>query len=273
MNNYFNKYIYLALFAVLLSSCSKYEKLLKSNDYEKKFQAAIKYYEDRNYAKAYPLLEEMVGLYRGTEKAEKVYYYYSYCNYYMGDYVFAAYHFKNFYKTYPSSKYAEECLYMNAYCYYLESPEPTLDQTNTMMAINELQLFTDKFPESTKRVADANELIDKLRYKIEYKAYLNAKLYFKTMNYKATIVSVENMIKDFPGSKFTEELLFLSLKSAYLYAINSIEKKQEERLKFTLESYYNFIDKFPNSAYVKEAQSIYDGTIKHSKALNFNINL
>lgn len=254
-----------------VTSCSKYEKLLKSTDYEKKFEAAVKYYEDKNFSKAYPLLEEMLGLYRGTEKAEKVYYYYAYCNYYMGDYVFAAYHFKNFYKTYPLSKYAEECLYMNAYCYYLESSDPTLDQTNTIAAINELQLFIDRFPESTKRVADANELIDKLRYKLEYKAYLNAKTYFKTMHYKAAYVSIQNVLKDYPGSKFTEELLFLSLKSHYLYATNSIEKKKEERLRATVEAYYAFIDKFPNSQYNKDAQDIYDSTLKQLKALNINL--
>jgi outer membrane protein assembly factor BamD len=254
-----------------ITSCSKYEKLLKSNDYEKKFEAAIKYYEDKNFSKAYPLLEEMLGLYRGTEKAEKIYYYYAFCNYYMGDYVFAAYHFKNFYKTYPLSKYAEECLYMNAYCYYLESSDPTLDQTNTIAAINELQLFIDRFPESTKRVADANELIDKLRFKLEYKAYLIAKTYFKTMQYKAAYVTIQNILKDYPGSKFTEELLFLSLKSHYLYATNSIESKKEERLRATVEAYYLFIDKFPNSNFKKDAQEIYDSTIKQLKALNINL--
>lgn len=263
--------ILLTSFIGLLTSCSKYEKLLKSTDYEKKFEAAVKYYEEKNFSKAYPLLEEMLGLYRGTEKAEKIYYYYAYCNYYMGDYVFAAYHFKNFYKTYPLSQYAEECLFMNAYCYYLESSEPTLDQTNTIAAINELQLFIDRFPESTKRVADANELIDKLRFKLEYKAYLNAKTYFKTMQYKAAYVSMQNVIKDFPGSKFTEELLFLSLKSLYLYASNSVEKKKEERLRATLEAYYTFIDKYAKSPFSKEAHEIYDSTIKQLKALNINL--
>lgn len=261
------------LFSLLgiISSCSKYEKLLKSTDYEKKLEAAIKYYEDKNFSKAYPLLEEILGLYRGTEKAEKVYYYYAYCNYYLGDYVFAAYHFKNFYKTYPLSQYAEECLFMNAYCYYLESSDPTLDQTNTIAAINELQLFIDRFPESTKRVADANELIDKLRFKLEYKAYLNAKTYFKTMHYKAAYVSIQNVLKDYPGSKFTEELLFLSLKSHFLYASNSIESKKEERLRATVEAFYKFIDKYPNSQYSKEAQDIYDNTLKQLKALNINL--
>lgn len=264
-------HIVFVLFLTLLFSCSNYEKLLKSTDYEKKFEAAIKYYEEKNFTKAYPLLEEMLGLYRGTEKAEKVYYYYAYCNYYMGDYVFAAYHFKNFYKTYPLSKYAEECLFMNAYCYYLESSEPTLDQTNTIAAINELQLFIDRFPESSKRVADANELIDKLRFKLEYKAYLNAKTYYKTMQYKAAYVTIQNVLKDYPGSKFTEELLFLSLKSHYLYATNSVENKKEERLKATLEAYYAFIDKYPKSQYSKEAQDIYDNTIKQLKDLNINL--
>lgn len=244
-----------------LSSCSKYEKLLKSSDYEAKYQAAVKYYEEENYNKAYPLLEELVSLFRGTERAEKIYYYYAYTNYYMDDLIMAGYHFKNFVKTYPSSPFAEECMYMNAYCHYLMSPQASLDQTSTLSAINEFQLFVNRYPES-KKVAEANEMIDKLRFKLELKAYEIAKQYYHTENYQSAVVAINNLLKDFPGTKFAEELSFLKIKAQYLYAINSIEAKKQDRLKTTLESYYTFIDKFAQSDYVKEAESIYSNTSK-----------
>jgi outer membrane protein assembly factor BamD len=240
---------------ITLASCNKYNQLLKSTDYEKKYEAAIKYYEEKNYLKAYPLLEEMVTVTRGSEKAEKVYYYYASCNFYLEDYELAGFHFKNFVKTYPGSKYAEEAMFLSAYTFYLTSSEPSLDQTYTYKAITELQLFINKYP-GTEKAEEATKLIDTLREKLEVKTYNICKQYFKTENYKSTIVCVENALRDFPGSKFNEELSFLSVKANYLYAIHSVETKKPERLKSTLDAAKSFIMLYPESEFKKEAQQI-----------------
>jgi outer membrane protein assembly factor BamD len=247
--------------SMLLSSCSEYNKLLKSTDYDKKYEMAMKYYEEENYFKAYPLLEELATLYRGTDKAEKIYFYYAYCNYHMEDFDLAAFHFKNFVKNYPTSVHAEEALYMNAYTYYLTSPEPSLDQSNTVKAISELQLFINKYPSSQKAI-EATSFIDKLRHKLETKAFNNCMQYYRTQNYKAAIVAAENAIKEFPTSQYNEELLFITLKSSYLYALNSIEAKKQTRLKETIEHYKNFIEQYPESSHRKEADVIRENTNK-----------
>ena len=75
---------------------------------------------------------------------------------------------------------------MTAYCYYLDSPDLTLDQASTYKAIENLQLFINLYPKS-ERVNECNQLIDKLRNKLETKSFLNAKLYFKIGDYKAAI--------------------------------------------------------------------------------------
>ena len=54
----------------------------------------------------------------------------------------AAYQFNNFVSSYPNSKYAEEMQFMYAFCYYKDSPTPSLDQTNTLDAIEKFQLFS-----------------------------------------------------------------------------------------------------------------------------------
>jgi len=252
--------VLLFLISVLLfSACNQYEKLLKSSDYEKKYTKAIEYYEAKNYTKAYPLLEELVGIYRGTGKAEKIYYLYANCNYKMEDYIFAGFHFKNFAKQYPSSEYAEECLYLSAYCHYLQSPNPSLDQTETQQAIDEFQVFANRYPEST-RLNEANEMIDKLRFKLETKAYQMCKQYYLTEDYKSSIIAIKNTLKDYPGTKYTEELNFLIVKSNFNFAINSVESKKKTRLNDTLESYYKFIDKYPQSKYIRDAEKIYEST-------------
>ena len=46
----------------LLFSCSEYRKVLKSEGYEKKLEAAMKYYEDEEYFKASTLFKDIKPL-------------------------------------------------------------------------------------------------------------------------------------------------------------------------------------------------------------------
>jgi len=112
MVKHFYKGFVLLIICGCFLSCSKYQKILKSDDLGYKYDSAIKYYDDQEYFKALTLFEELIGLYRGLDKAEEIYYYYAYCNYYMEEYIMAAYYFKNFIKTYPSSSHAEECTFL-----------------------------------------------------------------------------------------------------------------------------------------------------------------
>jgi len=276
MTNRILKLLFVALLLLTGISCSQYQKVLKSDDLEFKYEQATKYYEDGEYFKARSLYEELIGLYRGLGKAEEIYYYYAYCHYYLEDYVMAAFYLKNFIRTYPNSEHAEESMFTSAYCYYLNSPGPSLEQTSTLRAIDELQLFANRYPKSP-RVAECNDLIDVLRDKLETKAYRNALLYFNLREYKASIVSFGNVIKDFPDTKYKEESLFYILKSNYLLAINSIESKKIERFKATIVAYNVFESYRPavaelgqegdgtgaNRSLAKEAESILKNTKKH----------
>ncbi len=244
------------LIAVVSASCSKYQKLLKSSDMDLKYTEAIKYYEDEKYEKAMALFEELIPLFRGTDRAEKVYYCYTYCNYQLNHLYAAAYHFKKFAVTYPLSEHAEQCLFMYAYSNYLLSPIPTLDASLTQSGINSLQLFINTYPEH-ELVDSSNVLMDKLRNKLEEKSYLNSKQYYKVFKFKAAIISINNTLLDFPETKYREELTFLTLKSHFLLAENSIKKKKLQRINNTIEAYYNFVDSYKESKYLKEAQTIF----------------
>jgi outer membrane protein assembly factor BamD len=248
-------FISLLLIVIISASCSDYQKVLKSNDYSRKYELAKELYVKKDYQKAYPLLEELVSVKRGTSEAEDIYYYYCYCNYYLDDLISASYHFAQFAKTYPSSARAEEMAYMNAYCYYLGSPVPSLDQSNSYRAIEELQLFINQYPNST-RIEECNVLIDKLRAKLEIKSYETAMLYYKMSDYKAAIIAMQITIKDFPVTKYKEEMLYLICKSNYLLAENSIDSKKYERYKSTIDACFTFIDKFASGKYTREVETI-----------------
>src|SRR6201998_1853550 len=207
---------------------SKFEKLKASNDNAKKYQAAIAYYNKKEYSKALELFETLVQRYRGQAQAEDLYYYYAYTNYRLKDYTSASYHFKQFSDTYPSSQRAEECNFMSAYCYYLDSPIFSLDQENTTKAIDKLQLFINLYPKS-ERVTEASKLIQNLRDKLERKAFENAKLYLTISSYQAAVIDFGNVLRDYPDTKYAEEMEFLTIRAQYQYADHSNVFKQHDR--------------------------------------------
>jgi outer membrane protein assembly factor BamD len=234
---------------------SKFEKLKASNDYAKKYREAIRLYNKRDYSKALELFETLVARYRGQSQAEDLYYYYAYTNYKLRDYTSARYHFKTFAETYPTSSRAEECRFMAAYCYYLDSPIYSLDQTNTQSAIDALQLFINLYPKS-ERVAEASKLIQNLRDKLERKSYENAKLYLTIGDYQAAVISFGNSLRDYPDTKYAEEMEFLTIQAQYLYAKNSREYYQEGRYDQAVSFADQFTDKYPKSTYLPQVATL-----------------
>jgi len=247
--------IFLFIILVTVSSCSKYQKLLKSTDINAKYEAAFKYYDQGDFFRAIQLFDELVTYFRATDKAEKIYYAYAYANFNQGDYVLAGYHFKNFVNTFPSSPKAEECAYMAAYCEYMDSPEYYLDQTSTKDAIASLQLFVNEYPKS-KYVEDCNKYIDELRAKLEEKSFQIGMLYFKTEEYKAAITAFNSTLKEYPDTKYKEEALFYIMKSNYIFANNSVAIKKLERYQASVKAYAVFTSNFPKSKFMREADTI-----------------
>ena len=246
----------LLLVIIAITGCkSKYEKLRASNDTAKKYREAVKFYDKKNYSKALPLFDDLVQKYRGTAEAEDLSYYFAYTHYKLRDYTTARYHFKTFADTYASSPKAEECRFMAAYCFYLESPTFSLDQDNTIKAMDALQLFINLHPKS-ERVPEASKLIANLRAKLETKSYANAKLFLDIGDYKSAVIAFRNSERDFPDTKYAEEMEFLTIKSQALYAGASLEIKKEGRYTEAIQLYNEFAQNYPSSIYLKEAEQI-----------------
>lgn len=227
-----------------------------------KLEKAKAYYNQGDYIKAIPLIEELIGLLKGnSQEVEKLYYFYPYCYYGQRDYEFASFYFKNFIEYYPQSKYAEDAKFMIAYCYYRQTPDEHLDQDNAYKTIENFQLFANAFPQS-ERIERCNELIDKLRAKLELKAFNAAKLYFDMKDYKASIAALNNLSNDFPETERSEEISYLILQSYYQYARKSIETKQIERFNQVTEHYLNYIENYPESTNLRDAEKIYNNTLE-----------
>ncbi|MEC5394661.1 outer membrane protein assembly factor BamD [Bergeyella sp. RCAD1439] len=234
--------IALFLVGILAASCNKaFDDAMKSADKDFILKTANSYFEQKKWTQAISLYERLPKLVAGTDDAKTVIFNTAFANYYDKQYRVAGHHFKNFSVTFPDDPRAEEAAYMSALCYYEGSLDYNLDQSNTELAINELQNFLNKYPNS-ERSKNINTLIEELSYKQEFKAYENARQYFKMAEYKAADVAFENVLEDFPSTKLRFTIYEYILKSKYELAINSLYDKKEDRLESAL-AYAKFIEK------------------------------
>lgn len=242
------------IIALFAGSCNSFSKIQKSTNLEDKYKAAKDYYAKEEYVKAQLLFDELYAVMRNTDKGEDVLYYLAYSNYKMGDYILAGYQFAVFYRTYPLSTRAEECLYLSAVCHYQISPSYSLDQYDTYLAIERFQYFVQMFPNST-RVADCNKQIDILHDKLDKKQFEIARMYLNIGDYKAAIASFEQLLHDAPATKYREESVYLLIKAKYFLALNSIEAKKEQRINDAQAQYNTFVKEYPESEYMDDANS------------------
>ncbi len=251
---------------MVLAGCSEYQKVLKSTDPEYKYTKAKYYFERREYSKTSNILSELMPIYRGTEREEEAMLLLAKSYLEDQNYLMAGHYYTQFSKSFTRSPQLEDAYFYRAYCYYKSSPNPRLDQSETQQGINAFEMFLELFPSSTK-TAEAQQYIDELEDKLVYKSYLNAKLYFDLgnylgNNYQSAVIAAENSLKDYPDTKYREELSFLILKSKFIQAENSVKEKQEDRYRETIDEYYSFVNDFPESKFSKEADRMRDTSEK-----------
>lgn len=239
-----------------LMSCNPYQKLLKSDDVALKYQKAEEYYNKKDHQRALPLLEDLLTYYRGTAQAEKIYFMLADTYFQMGNYMLAAFQFKNFAESYPFSQYTEQAYFNYAYSLYSDSPRKDLDQQSTANAITAFKLFVSKYPESN-RVEEVNKHIDELYAKMEEKAIENAMLYYEIKNYKSAVWALREVLTQYPATKQREKIEYYIIKSSYILAEKSVASKQRERYLNTIQYYNEFRERYPKSAYDNEINRMY----------------
>ena len=242
------------LLSFLVSSCSKFSKIQKSKDYEYQLVKADEYYAKKKYRYAQQLYEALFPVLKGTPKFEELYYKYAYCYYYQGLYRDAENLFRGYLEVFPNSPRSEEVDYMRAYSFYMQSPRLELEQVNTLKAMGMMQTFINTHPGSA-RIADATEIIDKSRAKLEQKDYRSAKLFYDLGHFRAAAISFTNLLNSYADSKAGDEYKLMVVKSYYKFAQLSIPDKQVERYETVITEYEDFADRYPESKLLKEAES------------------
>lgn len=249
------KIIALLLLVALFYSCGEYQKALKTEDVAVKFDLATKLYDSGKYSKAIRLFEQIAPAYRGKPQAEKLFYMFAQSYYKTQQYYLAGYQFESFASGYPKSEKIQEASFLGAKSYSMLSPVYSLDQADTIKAIDKLQTFIDNYP-SSEYLTEANTILKALSEKIEKKVYENAKGYNTISDFKSAIVAFDNFIADYPGTIFKEDALFYKYDSAYQLAINSIPSKMEDRLNVAKAAYSNLIKFDANTKYKNKADEM-----------------
>lgn len=253
------KNLFILAFAVaLLGSCAtEFNRVYKSSDYDYKYEFAKQCFAEGKYSQAITLLQELVTIQKGTDNAQECLYMLAMAEYCDRDYESASATFKKYYSSYPKGVYAEQASYYVGQSLYQSTPEPRLDQTPTVGAINAYQQFLDLFPDSKLRPTAQKRLFE-LQDKLVMKEYLSAKLYYKLggyflncigggSNYEACIITSQNALKTYPYSNMREDFAILIMKSKFELAEQSVEAKRLERYRDAEDECYGFLNEYPDS--------------------------
>ncbi|WP_224744116.1 outer membrane protein assembly factor BamD [Pontibacter aquaedesilientis] len=254
---------------VFATSCSNFQKLLKSNDVDKKYKAALEYYEKGDYYRANQLLEQVMPLMTGREEAEQARFYYANTHYQQREYMLSAFQFRTFYETYPRSEKAEEAMFLQAKSLYNDSPDFEQDQTSTITAMESIQEFLVRYPNS-EYAAEANTMFETLSAKLDQKAFESARLYYKLHYYKSAVVAFTNFLRENPSSPYSEQASYLRIDAQYRFALESVPDKQQERFMEAVDFYQSFIDQYPDSRFLRSAEQVYSSTQSELEKLKKN---
>ncbi len=252
--------------ALILTSCAtEFNQVYKTDDLSYRYEYAKQCFAEGKYERAATLLLDLITLKKGTDESQESLYMLGMAEYMSGDYESASATFKKYFKTYPKGYYAEQASYYTGQALYEGAPEPRLDQTPTIGAINAYQQFMDFFPNSSLREKAQSRLFE-LQDKLVQKELLSAQLYYNLggyfgninsnneSNYIASIITAQNALKQYPYSKWREDFSLLIMKSKYELAENSSEDKRIERYRDAEDECYGFLNEFPESKNAPTAQ-------------------
>lgn len=244
--------------ALLLTGCAnEYNRVYKSPDYAFKYEYAKECFANGKYVRASTLLMDLVTMQKGTDNAQESLYMLAMSEYCSKDYEGAAATFKKYYASYPKGQYAEMAKFYVGQSLYMCTPEPRLDQSQTVSAISAFQEYLDVFPDAQYK-ATAQQRLFELQDKLVQKELYSAQLYYDLgqyfgnctyggNNYEACIITAQNALKDYPYTNLREDFALLVMKSKYELAQQSVEEKKLERFQDAEDECYGFINEYPDS--------------------------
>ena len=254
------------LLVILLSGCAtQFNNVFKSADNSYKYEYAKECFAMGKFSQAVSLLTELVTLQKGRTTAQESLYMLGMAQYGNRDFEAASATFRKYFSSYPKGDFAEQASFYVGQSLFQSMPDPRLDQTATVGAINAYQNFMDFYPDSPLRET-AQQRLFILQDNLVMKEYLSAELYYHLggyfgninanteSNYESCIITAQNALKAYPYTSMREKFSILIMKSKYELANNSSEEKRVERFREAEDECYGFLNEFPESNECKTAE-------------------
>ena len=261
-----NSIIILSMGLLLMTGCThEFSNVLKYNDSSYKYEYAKQCFASGKFSNAALLLQDVVTTMKGRENAQECLYMLGMAQYGNKDYEAASATFRKYFQSYPKGDFAEQASFYTGQSLFQSMPDPRLDQSATIGAINAYQNFMDYFPDSPLR-QKAQERLFILQDNLVLKEYLSAELYYNLggyfgninsnteSNYEACIITAQNALKSYPFSSLREKFSVLIMKSKFELAQNSSEEKRIDRYRDAEDECYGFLNEFPESVECRTAE-------------------
>ncbi|MCB5263129.1 MAG: outer membrane protein assembly factor BamD [Candidatus Cloacimonetes bacterium] len=234
---------FLLLIILVFGACSKNKVEITT---EQKLAMADNYYGNGKYAKAAVLYDEISFERKSAATA--------YATMRLADSYFAMNKFtdarlkyQQFIDGFPDHSNAADAYFRIALCLFEESAKPSLDQTETVEAIEAFGVFLERFPNDS-RYPRALEYVRRAQYKLIEKKYQNGYIYYKMKDYSAALMYFDEVI----ALGNTDAL---DRKSLYYSALLHQHQKNHEAAN---EAFMRLKSRYPGSKEVKKLERRFD---------------
>jgi len=231
----YKRILLLSIISILIISCGS-NRPDKFSSGEERLEYAMKKFNKGDYLDAKKEFRIIVLNNPGSKIVDKAQYYLAECHFKMKEYILASAEFEKLVRMLPNSQYVDDAQYKIGLCNYNLSPKYSLDQSYTKKTIEELQKFTEDYPDSDLK-DEAIELMKKCRYKLARKEFRNAELYRRMRLYQAAAIYYESVVNTYYDTKFAEDAQYYMAESLFL----------DEQYDSAIAEFNKYLEKYPDS--------------------------
>ena len=159
--------------------------------------------------------------------------------------VLAINEFREFLSYYPTHRRADYAQFKLGLAHFRQMRAPQRDQTETREAVKELQVFVERYANSSL-IEEGRAKLRAARDRLSESSYEVAYFYYKQRWYPGAINRFKELIKDDPG--------FTRRDAVYFYYAESLVKSKNGREAEALPLYERLVNEFEKSEYLVEAQ-------------------
>ena len=219
------------------------------------YEKALKFYDSKAWLSAARIFEELYPLSMGTPVGDTILFLFADSYFQNRDYQMAAFHFRDYVRRYPGTDRTELAALNAVKAMYYNSPDYNVDQFVTQIAIDEVILFIQQYPNS-RHIEECNEILDEMRDKLAKKDLEILRMYYEIGYYEAAQIIARNFLKTYSASKYATEAIYILIKNNYDFARKSVESKKYFRYKDCMEAFEMLQNRDPESNYMAESTKI-----------------